>query len=151
MTYTDEQIRTDIESVITTAAPLAVVYPWWVLGLKEDMWVAAMRSPLDNDRVHAYTFTRTRSDGMEKSMRCVERQWSYDIWALHYYSTGKKTANTDLLFNAELDAITEAFDNVSGLPIRLQRRQPLQWSQDLGIYGGEMLHFAIGLLTVEVC
>ena len=105
-TYTDQQIRSEIETVIKTAAPLAIVYPWWVLGVRQDMWPALLRSSSDGDRVHGYVITRAKDDGREKSMRCVVRNWTYDIYAAHYYATGNKTTNTDLTFNAEIDLIT---------------------------------------------
>lgn len=151
MTYTDAQVRTAIEGVIQTAAPLAVVYPWWVLGTKPDMWPGSLRASADGNRVHAYVFTRSRDEGVEKAMRCVDRLWTYDLWAFHYYSTGTKTANSDLTFNAELNAVAAAFDDVATLTAALKRRQPLQWNIDLNVYGGELLHFAVGSLTIEAC
>jgi len=150
-TYTDLDIRTALESVITTAAPLAVVYPWWVLGVKQDMWPGLLRSSTDSDRVHGYVITRTQDAGREVAMRCVERDWSYDIWALHYYQTGNKAANSDLTFNTELDAITAALDDVASLANALKRRQPIRWAIDLNVYGGELLHFAVGSITIDPC
>lgn len=150
-TYTDNQIRTAIEGVITTAAPLAVVYPWWVLGVKQDMWPGLMRSSADSDRVHGYVITRAQDAGVEKAMRCVERKWSYDIWALHYYQTGTRAGNSDLTFNAELDAISAALDDVSTLDAALKRRSPINWMIDLNVYGGELLHFAVGSITIDPC
>lgn len=151
MTYTDAQVRTAIEGVIQTAASSAVVYPWWVLGVKQDMWPGILRSSSDSNRVHAYVFTRSANLGTEKAMRCVERTWSYDLWAFHYYSTGTRTANSDLTFNAELNAIADAFDDVSTLANALKRREPIRWTIDLNVYGGELLHFAVGQLTIEAC
>jgi hypothetical protein len=151
MTYTDAQVRTAIETVIQTAAPLAVVYPWWVLGAKQDIWPGLVRSASDGNRAHGYVFTRSRDEGIEKAMRCVDHLWTYDLMGFHYYSTGTKAANTDLTFNAELDAIAAAFDDVASLPAALKRRQPLQWNVDLNVYGGELLHFAVGSLTIEAC
>lgn len=150
-TYSDEDIRTAIAGVITTAAPLAVVFPWWVLGVKQDMWPGMLRSSQDSDRVHGYVITRTADEGREVAMRCVERAWSYDIWAIHYYQTGTSAANTDLTFNEELDTITAAFDNVASLANALKRRSPIRWTIDLNVYGGELLHFAVGQITFDPC
>lgn len=150
-TYSDQQIRTALEGIITTAAPLAVVYPWWVLGVKQDMWPGLMRSSLDSDRVHGYVITRAQDEGVEKAMRCVNRSWSYDIWALHYYQTGNRTANSDLTFNTELDLITSALDDIATVPNELKRRQPIRWTIDLNVYGGELLHFAVGSITIDPC
>jgi len=150
-TYTDAQIRTAVESVITTAAPLAVVFPWWALGIKQDMWPGSLRSASDSNRVHGYVITRTADEGREVAMRCVERTWSYDVWGLHYHATGNKTANSDLSFNLELDAITAAFDDVATLPAALKRRSPIRWTIDLNVYGGELLHFAVGQITIDPC
>ena len=150
-TYTDAQIRTAIEGVITTAAPLAVVFPWWALGVKQDMWPGMLRSSADSNRVHGYVITRTSDEGREVAMRCVERTWSYDIWGLHYYQTGTKASNSDLTFQAELDAITTAFDDVANLTAALKRRSPIRWTIDLNIYGGELMHFAVGQITIDPC
>jgi hypothetical protein len=77
--------------------------------------------------VHGYVITRTQDAGREVAMRCVERDWSYDIWAMHYYQTGNKTANSDLTFNTELDAITAALDDVasSGKRAEAQTAHPM--------------------------
>lgn len=150
-TYSDQQIRTALEGIITTAAPLAVVYPWWVLGVKQDMWPGLMRSSSDSDRVHGYVITRAQDEGVEKAMRCVNRSWSYDIWALHYYQTGNRIANSDLTFNTELDLITAALDDIVTVPNELKRRQPIRWTIDLNVYGGELLHFAVGSITIDPC
>ena len=151
MTYTESDVRSAIESLIQTAAPNAVVFPWWVLGYQRDVWPGLLRSDADGGKVHGYVITRSMSDGTETGMRCVRRYWSYEIWGFHYYATGNKTSNTDLTFNAEFDAITTAFDDVSTLAASLQRRQPPKWNVDLGVYGGELLHFAVGTITIEAC
>lgn len=151
MTYTDAQVRTAIAGVIQTAASSAVVYPWWVLGVKQDMWPGILRSSSDSNRVHAYVFTRSDNTGIEKGMRCVERIWTYDIWGFHYYLTGTSSSNSDLTFNAELNAICDAFDDVSTIADALKRRQPPRFTIDLNVYGGELLHFAVGQLTIEAC
>lgn len=151
MIYTDAQVRTAIEAVIVAAAPLAVVYPWWVLGADSAIWAGVLKSSSDGNRVHGYVLTRSRNVGVERGLRCVERTWSYDVWGFHHYSTGNRTANSDLDFNAELDAIALAFDDVASLPAQLKRRDPLEWQVDLNVYGGELLHFAVGQLTLEAC
>lgn len=151
MTYTDAQVRAQIASVISAAASSAVVFPWWVLGVKQDMWPGMLRSSSDSNRVHAYVFTRSADQATEESMRCVRHDWIYDLWAFHYYSTGTSASNSDFTFNAELDAISAAFDDVSSLHAALKRRQPITWRVDLQVYGGELMHFAVGQLRIEAC
>lgn len=151
MIYTDLQVRQAIESVVQANAPNAVIYPWWVLGANPGMWAAMLKSPNDGGRVHGYVFTRIGDVGREVGMRCVEHTWTYDLWGFHHYSTGNKTSNTDLDFIAELDAISAAFDAVGNLPPQLKRREPLNWTVDLNVYGGELLHFANTNVTLIAC
>lgn len=84
-------------------------------------------------------------------MRCVRHDWIYDIWAFHHYSTGTSSGNSDFAFHAELDAISAAFDDVASLHAALKRRQPITWRVDLQVYGGELMHFAVGQLQLEAC
>ena len=151
MTYTEAQVRASIKDVIQAAAPNAVIYPWWILGHKENHWPGLLRSSADDNKVHGYVITRSSNEGTETGSRCVRRYWSYELWGFHYYETGNSTSNTDLTFNAEIDAITDSFDQITELALPLQRRQVPKWIIDLGLYGGELLHFAVGSLTIEAC
>ena len=50
MTYTESNVRSAIESLIQTAAPNAVVFPWWVLGYQRDVWPGLLRSDADGGK-----------------------------------------------------------------------------------------------------
>jgi len=153
-TYTETQIRAAIETVINANTTGAVVFPWWVLGDDPNMWPGLLRSAADGDRVHGYVITRRRIDATEtvfdrKSPQCADTDLDYAIWGFHFYDTGNRTANTDLTFNAELDAIRNAFTVLNTLPAELQRAGMPQFDVDLDIFGGELLHYATGRLVVR--
>jgi hypothetical protein len=149
--FTEAQIRTAIETVLTANAPNAVVFPWWVLGHDQNMWPGLLKpaSGPDVDKVHGYVITREQTDGERKNPQCVTRDFSYAIWGFRFYETGTMSANSDLSFNAELDAICNAFVIGSSLPLELGRAEPPQFRIDLDLFGGELLHYAIGRLVVE--
>lgn len=151
-TFTEQQIRAAIETVIINAAPNAVVFPWWSLGHRRDTWPGQLKPLLgpDADKVHGYVITRTATEGERKNPQCVERSFVYDIAAFHFYDTGNRTANSDYTFNAELDAICDAFIVASSLPQELGRvEEEPQFRIDLGVFGGELLHYATGRLVVR--
>lgn len=149
-TYTESQIRTAIASVITTAAPNAIVFPWFVLGHDQNEWPGLLISAADGNKPHGYVITRTQTEGERKNPQCVTRTFSYDIWAFHWYDDASTSAaNSDLAFNTELDAICNAFINATTLPAELQRvEEELSFRVDLDIFGGELLHYATGRLVV---
>lgn len=149
-TYTESQIRTAIASVITAAATSAVVFPWWVLGHDQNAWPGLLISAADGSKTHGYVITRTVTEGERKNPQCVTRTFSYDIWAFHWYDdSSTSAANSDLAFNAELNAICDAFINAATLPVELQRvEEEPSFRIDLDIFGGELLHYATGRLVV---
>ncbi len=154
---TDAEIRTALASAIGTAAPLAKVFGWWILGAQEPEWPGYLRSDADVDassskkRVHGYIVTRSASTGAEIGNRCVRREFQYTILGFHYYSSGTSAANSETTFATEIDAITAALDDRASLDTALARIQPITWSFDLKSYGGELLHIARGLVTVQAC
>lgn len=148
-TYTDAQIREAIETVLNAKTTNAVVFPWWALSHRPEHWPGQLVSSAESDRVHGYVVTRSLTDGERKNPQCVTRSFNYDIWGFHFYETGTRTANTDFAFNAELDAISDAFIIASSLPPALARAEPPSFRVDLNVFGGEMLHYAIGRLVVE--
>jgi len=152
-TYTEAQIRAAIKTVITTNAPNAVVFAFWVLGHDPNEWPGVLRPPsgVDVDKVHGYIITRTQTDAVRKNPQCVTRTFIYDIWAFYRYDEAStNTTSSDITFNAELDAISQAFVVASTLPAELQRvTEEPEFRIDLDMFGGELLHHAIGRLTVE--
>src|SRR5262245_53464627 len=120
-TYTEAQMRADIENEIKLAAPLAVVFPWWALGGDESEWPGRLISAADTNRVHGYVITRRRTFGRRENPGCVRRFFTYQIRGLRFYETGDRTANSDFAYNAELDAICARFNVKSSLPASIRR------------------------------
>lgn len=156
-TPSDATIRDAIGDVIAAAAPLAVVYRWWVLGADEGQWPGYLRSTSDTDssgrkRVHGYVITRRQSTAEEVGNRNVARRThTYWILGFHYYSTGTQASNSEDTFSAEIDAISDELDDKAGLVSALSRREPVSWDFDLKSVGGELLHIARGIITVQPC
>lgn len=156
-TPSDATIRAAIASTITGAAATAVVYDWWVLGHEVDEWPGLLRSSSDVDsngrkRVHGYVITRRESAGEWVGNRnAARRSYTYWILGFHYYSTGTSASNSEATFTAEIDAITDAFDDRTTIDSDLSRIEPIAWSFDLRPYGGELLHVARGTITVQPC
>src|SRR5687767_2207847 len=114
-TYTEAQIREAIEGVIKQAAPDAVVFPWWNLSGDLNAWPGELgpQTGPDKGKVHGCVISRGRTepvrggdDGRVSTCK-VKRGFRYDIVGLHFHDTGNRMANSDLRFNAELDAICD--------------------------------------------
>lgn len=154
MAFTEAQMRAAIETEIIAAAPLSVVWSYWALGGDESQWPGKLVSAADGDRVHGYVITRRRTFADREQPNCVRRFFTYQIRGLRYYETGTRAANSDLTYNAELDAICARFANRTTLPKAINRIAEdgeLDFRIDLDIYGGELLHRSIGEITIEQC
>jgi hypothetical protein len=152
--FTEAQMREAIEAEIIAAAPLAKVFPWWSLGEDESEWPGQLVSPADGDRVHGYVITRRRTFAERENPGCVRRFFTYQIRGLRFYETGTRTANSDLTYNAELDAICARFANKNTLPKAIKRiaeDSELDFTVDLNVFGGQLLHRSIGEMTIEQC
>src|SRR5262245_7175750 len=119
--FTEAQMRTDLENEIKLAAPLSVVFLWWALGGDENQWPAKLISAADGDRVHGYVISRSRTFAQRLNPGCVRRFFTYQIRGLRFYETGDRTLNSDLTYNAELDAICARFNIKSSLAQSLRR------------------------------
>jgi len=153
-TYTEAQMRAELEGQIQLAAPLAVVFSWWALGGDDRQWPGKLVSAADDNRVHGYVITRRRTFGKRENPACVRRFFTYQIRGLRWYETGDRTANTDLTYNAELDAICARFANRTTLPKSINRiaeNSELDFTIDLNVFGGQMLHRSVGEITIEQC
>src|SRR5262245_9465514 len=153
--FTELQIRDAIKTVLAAAAPNAVIFPWWVLGHDPNQWPGVLKpsSGPDAKMVHGYIVTRVNSEGIRRNSQCVRRIFTYAIWGFRYYdATSTNASSSDVVFNAELDAISQAFVIASSLPLELRRvredGEP-QFKLDLAVLGGELLHYATGRLVVE--
>lgn len=154
MAFTEAQMRAALEGEIQAAAPLAVVFPWWALGGDESQWPGKLVSAADGDRVHGYVITRRRTFAERENSNCVRRFFTYQIRGLRFYETGNRTANSDLAYNAELDAICARFNSKSNLPQAIRRiaeDSELDFRIDLDLYGGQLLHRSVGEITIEQC
>src|SRR5262245_51630521 len=110
--YTEAQIRAAIRTVLAAQAPNAVIFPWWVLGYDPNTWPGVLKpsSGPDANKVHGYVFTRTNTEGERRNSQCVRRQFSYDIWGFYFYDElSTNSTSSDVRFNAEIDAINDAF------------------------------------------
>lgn len=154
----DDTIRLAIAAGIEGIATLAVVFPWWVLPEDPIAWPGALRADsidLDsqgNKRVHAYVMKRDDSEGERVDARRVKRIYRYNIMAFHYFDMGTKTANSEKLFTAEIDAISAYFDNRVPLPAALARVEVLIWRTRVNNKTfGEQLHLGFGTLELAPC
>jgi hypothetical protein len=154
-TYTEAQMRAALEEEIKAAAPLAVVFPWWVLGHDERQWPGKLVSPADGNRVHGYVITLRRTYSVRVNPACVRQFFTYQIRGLRWYDReGKREANSDLAFVAELVAICQRFGNRANLPPSIRRiaeGKELDFTIDLALYGGQLLHRPVGTITIEQC
>jgi hypothetical protein len=124
------------------------------LGGDDREWPGKLVSPADSNRVHGYVITRRRTFADREQPNCVRRFFTYQIRGLRFYESGNRTANSDLTYNAELDAICLRFANRATLPRSINRiveDGELDFRIDLDIYGGELLHRSIGEITIEQC
>jgi hypothetical protein len=154
-TFTEAQMREAIEGEIKTAAPLAVVFPFWALGWDERQWPGLLNSPSDSNRVHGYVITRRRTYAEREQPNCVRRFFTYQIRGLRWYDdAGTRAANSDLIYNAELDTICARFANRTTLPRSINRiaeNSELDFTVDLNLFGAQLLHRAVGSITIEQC
>ena len=159
---TDQNIREALRDLVVEYAPKSVCFDWWILGAKRDQWPGKLRSTNDpgsdgKPRVHAYVISRVEASGEWKTGNCAKNENYYELWAFHYYETGTEASNTDLLFNAELDALRWRYNDLSlittDLPTQAEtlssRIIPLSWRMDTDWFGGELLHFATASLIIE--
>lgn len=157
--FTEAQIRKAIKDAVQEAAPNAIVFSWWCLHPDMNAWPGKLTPTTGNDagKAHGYVITRRRTDPVRggdtgRVNPCqVVRGFTYDIIGLHFHDTGKETANSDLEFQAELDAICDKFVATKNLPPALKRSHVPTFSADLRMLGGAIRHFAIGSLVVEQC
>jgi hypothetical protein len=147
---TDAQIREQIAAAIQIAAPKAIVFPFWVIGFNETDWPGALISPNDEKRVHGYVIGRRETDGFKRGNGCVRRTYGYFILGMHYYSGGPVTNNSEKLFSAEVDAITDKFDKPELLNSILARVQPLKLECFMRTLG-QQVHISRGTLFLSPC
>src|SRR5262249_38161995 len=101
-----------------------------------------------------YVITRRGITTERVNPACVRRYFQYSIRGLHWYETGDRTANSDLAYNAELDAIVARFADKTNLPNSIKRiveDGELSFTIDLNLFGGQLLQRAIGAITIEQC
>lgn len=145
----DHEIRTAIAGVVETAAPNAIVFSWWVLGFDVGQWAGLLASADDSNRSHGWVITRKAILREEGPNGVTDRTATYAVWGFHYYTTGNETANTEDVFQAEVDAVADALVANAVTGVRLE---PVQFPTiDLGKFGEELLHFARGELVVKWC
>jgi hypothetical protein len=143
---------------IQSVAPLAVVYPWWVLPEDPIAWPGVLRAD-SNDldaagkkRIHAYVIKRDDTDGERVDSSRVRRRYFYTILGFHYFFIGSQTNNSEKLFTAEIDAITAYFDNRTTLPAALGGVEVFRCRTRVNNKTfGEQLHLGFGSLELRPC
>lgn len=152
MTASDHDIKGAIAEVIAGAAPKAVIFPWWALGRNQAEWAGLLRSPEDDDRAHGWIITRRANQRIGLVGGASEQRRTYYLWLFHYYDTGNAESNSDDLFQAELDAVGDAFADRYGIPALISDHEEFQVPIiDLISSGDELLHVGYGQLILTVC
>ncbi len=145
----DHDIRVGIAAKVKLAAPLAVVFPWWCLGFDIPRWPGMLRSEDDSERAHGWVVTRRALDRTEANNGFFDTRATYAVWGFHYYATGNETANSEDLFQAELDAVAAALTPGAVSGVRLD---PLQFPLiQIAKFGEELLHVGQGQIVAFWC
>lgn len=148
----DKTLRRQIASQIRIAAPLAIVWPRWVLGAEVRDWPAVMRSSLDSNRVHGWCVSRRTVPVTEEMSDHVSLSPRYTISGVHYHLVGTDDDNTEDLFQAEIDAIIAQFAMHDETAIEIANHDGMQF-RIIGYQnsGAELLHWALADLTLYIC
>jgi len=152
MTTPDNEIRMALAAEIEIAAPLAIVWPRWVLGIDPSDWPAVMRSANDQGRVHGYSMSRRSSSSVGEMSAHVSTESRYVIVAVHYFEAGNDSTNSEDLFKAEIDAIRNRLAIHSPDALAVSNHTELQVViEGIQQTGAELIHWAWLELTVLSC
>jgi hypothetical protein len=145
---TEKQIRDAIAATIATAAPLAVVIPRNILGIKNDGWLGMLQSAADNNRIRGWMVTLQSAPLIEDRINGAEYDLRFSVWQFLQYWTGDNTDNSEDAFSAEREAVIIAFAGQLAAP--LSWAKPLEFSLiDLFSIGGRLVHIAQGSIAVS--
>lgn len=145
---TEKQIRDAIAATIQTAAPLAVVIPRNILGMKNDGWLGLLQSASDQNRIRGWMVTLQSQPLIEDRLNGAEYELRFSVWQFLQYWTGSNTDNSEDTFSAEREAVVSAFAGSLGSP--LEWAKPLQFSLiDLFSVGDRLVHIAQGSIAVR--
>lgn len=146
---TEKAIREAIAATIQTAAPLAVVIPRNILGIKNDGWLSMLQSATDQNRVRGWMVTQRAQMLTEQRQQGAEYELRFDVWQFYQYWTGTNTANSEDTFSAEREAVTLAFAPPPYVP--LSWAKPLEFSL-IDLFpvgeGSKLIHIAQGSIAV---
>lgn len=143
MANSDAEIRASIKAEVVAVAPLALVFDYWPLGVRENEWPGVMRSAADDGKAHAWIITRRSMETQRKvgAGSHVTKKPTYFLMFFHWYDEGS-TGLSESLFSAEIDAVVDGVSSDAGVQVPLI---------DLGPFGTEHLHFAVLELTRTNC
>jgi hypothetical protein len=152
MNTPDKDIRMALAAQIEIAAPLAIVWPRWVLGADPADWAGVMRSENDGGKVHGYSMSRRSSSSVGEMSAHVSTESRYVVVAVHYYLVGDDATNSEDIFKAEIDAIRAQLALHDPSALAVSNHNELQVTVE-GIQqaGAEKLHWAWLELTVMSC
>lgn len=146
---TDEEARTAIKAVIAGADPSGVIWPYNALSHQLDEWPG-----LFGQDGHGWIIKRKSIETEWKGSGNRERQfWTYDIWGLYPFRTGKEGDNSDDEFSVLVDAVQAAFVASPTLDLDwMERHELLQVDTISTVNCGEVtMHIALGRLKLRLC
>ena len=148
----DKDIREAIAAQIQIAAPLAIVWPRWVLGHDPGDWPAVMRSPADGGKVHGWCLTRRYVPVTGEMSNHVSTKPKYYLSAVHYFLIGTNGDNSEDRFQAEIDAVIQQFAKHETSAEIIANHEEIQ-IELIGLQnsGAEYVHWALAGLTLEIC
>lgn len=139
---TEKAIREAIAAKIQTAAPLAVVIPRNILGIRQDAWLGMLQSSADNNRIRGWIVTEKAQALTEQRQSGAEYEMRFDVWQFYEYFTGDNTTNSEDIFSAEREAVILAFtgDLVS----------PLTWAKPLDFSLIDIFPVGTGAMPIHI-
>jgi hypothetical protein len=148
---TEKEIREAIAAKIATAAPLAVVLPRNILGIKNGAWLSMLQSAADSNKVRGWFVTLVAQTLTERRIGgAAEYEFKFRIVQFMQYETGDDDSNSEDSLSAERAAVVTAF--MGDLADPLGKAEPPDFSLiDIDPIGqnGLMVHFAEGTITVK--
>lgn len=148
---TDEEVRTAIKTIIATACPNAVIWPYNVLSHKLSEWPAPFKKT--DGAVEGWMIMRTKISAAWKNGTREKAIWHYTILGFYDFRTGKINDNSDDEWAVMIDAVRAGLKAAPTLGINcVEKHDLLQVAANTTIDTGEQtVHLANCSLAVHVC
>ncbi len=146
-------IRTEMQTVSTVNTD-ANIHLRWILGNFENVntWPGILRSKLSATKTHGYIIYRARTAAEMFGSSIKKRIWTYHIFGMMSHSAGSDTANSEIDWNNEVDAITAALDHKDQAIIGGAKRvEGIQFDLDLRPFDKSLCHTCFGIIKLEPC